>query len=543
MNCHTLFLLPLLLTLVGFSLAYTPNAVVHGKCATSYKGACVCTEKSCDAVEPLGKLGKDDIVVYTTSFEGARLARSTQKFDKAPKYNTSEEIKVSYDDKYQTILGVGCAFTDAMAINLMKMDANVRELILENYFGPTGLQYSVGRIPIASCDFSETMYSYDDVPFDYSMSNFSIEMDITSGKIAMIQQAIKLRQTTLSSTSNSAGFPDNNGTIVFTAAPWSPPAWMKTTNNRVHGSLNGTAGDALHKSYALYLSKFLSAYKANGIEVAFLSVQNEPTMTNSVKWDSCLYTPETMRDFVKLDLGPQISADHPNTTLLILDDQRGKMKNWMEVIYSDPVASNYSSTVGCHWYGSVDELIDQFGDLATANKNFPQKHILATEACEGSFPWAPGVELGSWFRATNFFKDISGDFNNYAIGWISWPGVVDLEGGPNHAKNFVDAEIVANTTSGKEFYKNPMFYAMGHFSLFAPSGSIRLGIQVPTSPDSVSPVILEASAFLRPDGIVSVMISNKDEVHQRWISISHPTKGVANVLMPAGSIITVCYEL
>ena len=34
--------------------------------------------------------------------------------------------------------------------------------------------------------------------------------------------------------------------------------------------------------------------------------------------------------------------------------------------------------------------------------------------------------------------------------------VLDLQGGPNWAKNYVDSPIIANTTSGDIFYKQPM---------------------------------------------------------------------------------------
>ena len=34
--------------------------------------------------------------------------------------------------------------------------------------------------------------------------------------------------------------------------------------------------------------------------------------------------------------------------------------------------------------------------------------------------------------------------------------VLDLQGGPNWVGNFVDSPIIANTTSGDIFYKEPM---------------------------------------------------------------------------------------
>lgn len=44
--------------------------------------------------------------------------------------------------------------------------------VLDAYFGPNGIEYSVGRIPMGSCDFSVETYSFDDVPGDYNLTHF-----------------------------------------------------------------------------------------------------------------------------------------------------------------------------------------------------------------------------------------------------------------------------------------------------------------------------------------------------------------------------------
>jgi glucosylceramidase len=37
-----------------------------------------------------------------------------------------------------------------------------------------------------------------------------------------------------------------------------------------------------------------------------------------------------------------------------------------------------------------------------------------------------------------------------------------MKGGPNWVNNIVDAPIIVDASKG-EFYKEPMFYTMGHF--------------------------------------------------------------------------------
>ena len=68
---------------------------------------------------------------------------------------------------YQTIKGFGNAFTDAAAINYDRLDN--KTLLLEQYWGTNGLGFSVGRVPIASCDFSTSSWSYDDVNNDVDL--------------------------------------------------------------------------------------------------------------------------------------------------------------------------------------------------------------------------------------------------------------------------------------------------------------------------------------------------------------------------------------
>lgn len=47
-------------------------------------------------------------------------------------------------------------------------------------------------------------------------------------------------------------------------------------------------------------------------------------------------------------------------------------------------------------------------------------------------------------------------------GWVDWNLALDQGGGPNWAKNFVDSPIIVNADDD-EFYKQPMFYHIGHF--------------------------------------------------------------------------------
>lgn len=90
-----------------------------------------------------------------------------------------------------------------------------------------------------------------------------------------------------------------------------------------------------------------------------------------------------------------------------------------------------------------------------------------------------------------------------SVGWIDWNLVLDEAGGPNWVENYVDAPIIVNAEKG-EFYKQPMYYALAHFSKYIPRGSIRIDASA-----SVLALDVNTAAFLRPDGAITVILHNE----------------------------------
>lgn len=90
---------------------------------------------------------------------------------------------------------------------------------------------------------------------------------------------------------------------------------------------------------------------------------------------------------------------------------------------------------------------------------------------------------------------------HFYIGWIDWNMALDLNGGPTYIGNNVDAPIMVNATAD-EFYKQPMFYALGHFSKFIPKDSVVVDSEI--SNDNVQVV-----AVKRPDDAIILVILNK----------------------------------
>ncbi|GMF66260.1 unnamed protein product [Phytophthora lilii] len=326
------------------------------------EGVCVCNETHCDSVSnEYLSLTAGQVGVFTTSQAGARLEYNEIRIDGSPV--SSPTFSVDASTQYQSIIGFGGAFTDSTAINIYKLSPKLQNLLLDQYFSEKGIQYTLGRVSIGSNDFSTSIYSYNDVEGDLAMENFSIDVDKlpNSHKIELIHRVLNMTSRDIK---------------LFAGEP----------------------GDEYWKALALYYSRFIDAYKKEGI---------------------------------------------------------------------------------------------------------------------------------------NCGRDIIGDLNSYASGWTDWNMALDTEGEPDWAKNHVDSPILVDAENGAEFYKQPMFYFMGHFSKFVPAGSRRVKLSVSDDADSE----LQSCAFVTPEKQVVIQFLNF-ELSEEVVSVEQSDSSTFTVVVPAHSMVT-----
>jgi glucosylceramidase len=141
---------------------------------------CVCNSSYCDTIEPIER--KANIVtVIRSSRAGLRFHRSLiqlQPVDGHLPDHTAPDLTITFNGKqsYQQILGFGMAFTDAAGIASKSLGSQMTQLIIDNYFSKSGLQYSMGRIPIGGTDFSTRKYTYDDNnDGDFALERFALQ--------------------------------------------------------------------------------------------------------------------------------------------------------------------------------------------------------------------------------------------------------------------------------------------------------------------------------------------------------------------------------
>ena len=480
---------------------------------------CVCNATYCDDVGLTTQLLYSYYNTFTTTLDGQRLNRDLGSFAETPTNTSYAEIG---NQTYQEIIGFGGAFTDAATITIKSLSAQAQQKLIDSYFHPTSIEYTIGRIPMASCDFSTRIYSYDDHVDDLSLSFFNLTDEDYLYKIPVIKTALNVSKRH----------------INFFGSPWSSPAWMKTNNNMTgKGSIKGQPGGVYFKAWALYFLRFIQEYQKNGVKIWGLTAQNEPSdgLIDDFAFQCLGWTPELQRDFIATDLGPALEqAGFQNISLMILDDQRVFLPLWAETVLHNPVAAKYVSGIAVHWY---EDLIVPTLALDETYKQFGQNYfMLNTEACEQDLVNKNrSVLLGSWYRAERYFRDIMQDLDHKVAGWVDWNIALDLNGGPNWQDNRADSPIIVNATAD-EFYKQPMYYAIGHFSKFVVPGSKMMELVN-------KPKDIDMLTFLRPDNSVAALLGNYDD-YEKHYTIYDPMVGYLNdKILPKSFITIVWYRI
>jgi len=466
----------------------------------------VAQKKAVSAVSPAE--GKT-LSIYTTVKDGIPFSRSGPVPFKSSPQPLETEVCIFVDPSktFQTIVGIGGAITDASAETFAKLPAEKQQELLDAYYDKNkGIGYTLLRTNINSCDFSSDSYTYV-ADNDGALKTFDIKHD-QRYKIPMIKSAIA-----------GAG-----GKLPLFVSPWSPPAWMKDNNSMLQG---GKLKPEFFQSWANYYIKFIQEYEKAGIPVWGLSVQNEPMAKQT--WESCIYTAEEERDFVKNFLGPALHKNgFANKKLIAWDHNRDLIYQRASTVLSDPEAAKYIWGIGYHWYETWTGSSMQFDNLKRVAEAFPEKNLIFTEGCIEKFDYA---RLGDWSLGERYGNSLVNDFNSGTVAWTDWNILLDENGGPNHVGNFCFAPVHADTRKGTLIYTSAYYY-LGHFSRFIKPGAKRII-------SSSNRDILQSTAFINPDGKTIILVLNTSDnelAYKVWV------KGkAADAVSAAHSIATLIF--
>ncbi|PWG04957.1 glycoside hydrolase family 30 protein [Polaribacter aquimarinus] len=434
--------------------------------------------------------------VYETSAAGNKLTKISD-------FITSENvstIKINPDTTFQTITGFGGAFTESSAYLLNKLSKKNRDTIIQAYFSREGANYSLTRSHMNSCDFSISQYSYSPVEDDMELKHFTIEED-KDDLIPFIKDAMKASK---------------DGFKIF-GSPWTAAPWMKDNNKWVGGKLLPKYYD----TWALFFSKYVEAYKKEGIDIWGFTVENEP-LGNGNNWESMHYSPDEMTNFVQNHLGPKLRKDYPNIKILGYDQNREHLKEWVDSQFKNEETSKYFDGTAIHWYASTFEVFPD--ELQYAHHKAPNKYLIQSEACidaqvpvwqddawywkkeatDWGYTWAPEKDkhLHPKYAPVNrYARDIIGCLNNFVDGWVDWNMVLDTKGGPNWFKNWCIAPVIVDPVKD-EVYFTPLYYTMAHFSKYIRPDAKVIGVDK-------SDKDLQVAAAQNTDGSIAVVVFNE----------------------------------
>ena len=354
----------------------------------------------------------------------------------------------------------------------------MQKQILTDYFSQNGICYSFCRTHINSCDFSFANYAYLDKP---DLSEFNINRD-KEYLIPMIKAAL-----------------DINPNITFVASPWSPPAFMKDNNQMNHG---GKLLNTYKQFWADYLVEYVKAYKKEGINISYMTIQNEP---NAVQpWESCNDTATEESELLQNYLVNTFKFYNVPMKFLVWDQNKERILYRINEIFKDKTMANYITGIAYHYYTG-----DHFNNLSLVRQLCPELLLIHTEGCTGYSKF----NRNEIKNAEIYAHDIIGDLNHGCNAYIDWNMILDYRGGPNHKHNYCSAPIMTHKRN-KGYTRTLPFYYIGHFSKYIMPGAKRIAYSSYTEN-------VELTTFCNPDDSVVVVLLNKKDYDIPYILNIH----------------------
>lgn len=423
-------------------------------------------------------------------------------------------LQVYSDIEEQRLDGFGGAFSQSAAQVYERMDRRGQQRIAELLFSrENGLAYNCGRIPIGSCDFSDGNYSYADAEGS-AFDRAALERE---PMLPLVREARRY-------------CPE----LELIAAPWSPPAWMKSNGEMCRG---GRLLPQARGAYARYLAQYIKTARELGLPITMLSVQNEPKAVQT--WESCIYDAREEGTFIRDFLAPELKkCGLEDVGILLWDHNKERVFTRSREILAMENMPDTVRGVAFHWYSG-----DHFENLALCRRFFPQLQLVFSEGCVELCATNTTVAQqaqrlgrsrdavrGPWGFGEMYAHDIFGNLNAGMNRYLDWNLLLNRKGGPNHVGNFCSAPILCDPETG-DIYLQPSYDYIAHFSRFLPKGSVRVAASRYTTD-------MEAAAFKTPQGELVLVVMNAGD-RSIPVTVSDVRKGMlADRVLKPHSILT-----
>lgn len=413
--------------------------------------------------------------------------------------NNFPTIEVNDTQTYQTVDGFGFTLTGGSAQVINQLSDSKRKELLEELFGSSGNSISINylRISIGASDLNAEPFTYNDMPegeTDESLENFSLEKD--RGVIDLLKEILEI-----------------NPDLKIMGSPWSPPVWMKDNGSFVGGSLQ----PQYYGAYAQYFVKYLQAMEAEGIPVDAITIQNEPLHPGNNP--SMLMLAEQQAEFIRDHLGPAFVGAELSTKIVVWDHNCDNPQYPITVL-GDPGAYPYIDGSAFHLYNG------DISALSTVHNSFPEKNLYFTEqytSSEGTF---------SGDLAWHIKNVIIGSMRNWSKNALEWNLANDQNFGPHTDGGCTVCKGGLTIGSAGNITRNVGYYIVAHASKFVPTGSVRIGSNVPGTLHNV--------AFSTEDGRRVLLVLNDGDSAASF-NIEHNEKRATATLGP-GAVATYIWK-
>ena len=513
--------------------------------------------------------------VWLTSAEGAKCDEAEAVCFR--KGTVDNAFVIHTDEKRQVIDGYGGSLTESSAFVLACLTPEQRRAVLEELYGEKGADFTVARTQVGASDFSvEGLYSLAEQAGDTALQSFSLARDKEGFSKARYPQVKDEQYDLYHLMKDIAHIKQNqeDKTYRLLASAWTAPAWMKDNGRYYQRDSEARRGGALlpqyYSVYADYLTKYLEAWRAEGVEFWSITPVNEP-MGNDGGWESMDFPPAVEAEFIGKYLGPTLAArGFGDVEILGFDQNTFEMGPYTAAIYGDEQANRYTAGMAIHWYGSTISCFPEV--LDSIHALYPDKSLFHSEGCidnlgcpawdgvtdpvgfmesgwfnNDAFWWTPSAT--DWAYSTPFWPEwhpryaavhryaqyVIDGVNHWMTGLCDWNIVLDSIGGPNHVGNYAAAPVMIDYANDIVYY-TPYYYVLKQFSRSMRPGDVVLRTCPPEGEAH-----LHLCAVSKADGSIAVNILNRSE-HAEEVRLQIGDY-CATVPMPANAVKTLFVRL
>jgi glucosylceramidase len=446
-------------------------------------------------------------IVVTTNDQRMQLtSQPTASFSTAS--GGSNVVYLDETQVYQPIEGFGAATTDS-AMYLLNEVAQPAQLsqAMTNLFTRqgNGIGLSFLRNPMGASDLARSVYSFDDNngQADPTLAHFSIAHD----QVDIIPLILEAKQF--------------NPQVKVMSNPWSPPGWMKDSGSMIGGSLLSS----MYTPFANYFVDYLQAYAAAGVNVDYISLQNEPLYVPTDYPGMCMPAVLSSTDCPTSQtdqatalfsyVAPALTAAGLDTKVLVYDH------NWDRPDYPENVLSNQNLTqiagVAWHGYASTPGAMTPIQNMFSSVGTYETEH-------SGLITNSDQTRLD--------FEEITQCMRNWARAYVKWSLALDENNGPHTGGCSTCTPIVTvNSTSGNITYGSE-YYTMGNFSKYVLPGANRI------YSSNASGIVTAAFVNPAPDNS-RILVAFNDSSQTQTFQVQWGTQSFTYTLPPlAGATFT-----